>query len=120
MLNLNSGDSMNKTNLSNDKCGSCNNLTPVLSPSQRLELQTQLQGWSIVEGHHLQKRWSFKNFAKPLKFVLAISELAEKEGHHPNINFGWGYVELTLWTHAINGLSRNDFVLAAKIDNLLK
>ena len=111
---------MTKTSLSNDRCEACNNLTPTLSPLQILELQTQLQGWAIVDRHHLQKRWDFKNFAKPLKFVLAISELAEKEGHHPNINFGWGYVELTVWTHAINGLSRNDFILAAKIDNLRK
>lgn len=109
---------MTKMNLSNNNCEACNKLTPKLSSEQIFELQTQLQGWSVVKGHHLQKRWDFKNFAKPLKFVTVISELAEKEGHHPNISFGWGYVEVTIWTHAIDGLSRNDFILAAKIDTL--
>lgn len=109
---------MTKMNLSNDHCEACNKLTPGLSPLQILELQTQLQDWDVVKRHHLQKRWYFKNFARPLKFVTTISELAEKEGHHPNISFGWGYVEVTIWTHAIGGLSRNDFILAAKIDTL--
>src|SRR3989344_7464252 len=98
------------TDLSKNNCEACNNLTPKLSFSKIKELLSQLQGWNVVEEYHLQKRWKFQNFAKPLEFVTAISELSEKEGHNPNINFGWGYVEITIWTHAINGLSKNDFI----------
>ncbi len=104
--------------LSKSSCEACNKMTPKLSLDQAKELLGQLQEWKLDENNHLQKRWSFQNFMKPLKFVMAISEIAEKERHHPNINFGWGYVEVTIWTHAINGLSRNDFILAAKIDTL--
>lgn len=109
---------MNKKDLSNRNCEACNNLTPKLSSGQAIELLKQLSGWGIVEEYHLQKRWKFKNFADPLKFVLVVSGIAEKEGHHPDIKFGWGFVEITIWTHAIDGLSMNDFILAAKIDSL--
>ncbi len=107
--------------LSNSKCEACNKLTPKLSLDQTKELLGQLQGWKLDENNHLQKRWSFKNFASSKKFVDAISEIAEapEVRHHPNITFGWGFVEVTTWTHAINGLSRNDFILAAKIDTIV-
>ena len=105
--------------LANNNCIACNNLTPRLSAEEADHLLTQTQGWEIINGHHLFKKWGFENFIKPLKIVNAIAELAEKEGHHPNINFGWGFLEITIWTHAINGLSKNDFILAAKIDEVL-
>ena len=108
------------TELLNDKCEACNNLTPKLSPAQAHDLLGQLKEWTIIEDHHLTKRWEFKNFAKPLKLVNAIAELAEREGHHPNISFGWGYLEIKIWTHVIDGLSKNDFILATKIDNLIQ
>lgn len=66
----------------------------------------------------IQKKFKFKNFKEALSFVNRVGEIAESEGHHPDINFGWGKVQLTLYTHAIGGLSENDFILAAKIDKI--
>lgn len=110
---------MNKENLSNRSCEACNNLTIRLTYNHALKLVEKLSGWHITaEERYLRRKWKFKNFTDPLKFVLAVSEIAEKEGHHPDINFGWGYVEITIWTHAIKGLSINDFILAAKINAL--
>ncbi|MDZ4244277.1 MAG: 4a-hydroxytetrahydrobiopterin dehydratase [Candidatus Doudnabacteria bacterium] len=75
--------------------------------------------WKIVEnGKKIRREFKFKNFQSALDFVNKIGEIAESEGHHPDIQFGWGYAIITLWTHAINGLFENDFILAAKIDRL--
>ena len=106
------------TNLLQNMCEACNNLTPRLNDIEVAELLSKINGWDVIEGHHLYKRWTFRNFTKPLRLVLAISKLAEEEGHHPNISFGWGFIEVTIWTHVINGLSKNDFILAAKIDDI--
>lgn len=106
------------TNLSSSTCEACNHLTPKLTPDQITELLSQLQGWEVANGTHIAKEWKFKDFARALKFVNAIGVIAEQEGHHPNISFGWGYVDIMLTTHAIVGLSKNDFILAAKIDQL--
>lgn len=69
-----------------------------------------------MENHHIVREWKFSDFTLALKAVDAIGAIAETEGHHPDIRFGWGYLEVTLYTHAIDGLFRNDFVMAAKID----
>jgi len=76
------------------------------------------EGWKVVEQHHLEKEYKFKNFRLALDFVNKIGELAEAQGHHPDIYLAWGRVKVKLWTHKINGLHTNDFVLAAKIDKL--
>ncbi len=81
-------------------------------------LRKEIPDWEVVEGH-LKRRFTFKNFADALLFVNKVGALAESEGHHPDISFGWGYVEITLFTHAMQGLSENDFILAAKIDKLM-
>lgn len=78
----------------------------------------QLQGWNVIHEHHLQRDYKFTNFSDALRFVNRIGEIAEAEGHHPDIIFGWGYAEIKIWTHAIDGLSESDFILAAKIDAL--
>jgi 4a-hydroxytetrahydrobiopterin dehydratase len=106
------------TDLSNNKCEACNHLTPKLTAEQAGELLTQLRDWTITSGDRLTKRWKFTDFAEALKFVNAVGVIAEEEGHHPDISFGWGYAEVTLTTHAIQGLSKNDFIMAAKIDLL--
>ena len=72
----------------------------------------------MVEGHHLMRRYSFRNFRDALGLANRIGEVAEGQGHHPDLGIGWGYVEVRVWTHAIDGLSLNDFVLAAKVDEL--
>ncbi len=82
------------------------------------EFLPQLNGWKAVRDHHLLKRYEFENFLEAQRFVARIGRLAEKHGHHPDICFGWGYAEIKIWTHKIDGLSESDFILAAKIDAL--
>jgi 4a-hydroxytetrahydrobiopterin dehydratase len=76
----------------------------------------QLPGWEVIEEHHLSKDYKFPNFRDALRFVNCAGEVAEREGHHPDITFGWGYARVKIYTHAIDGLSESDFILAAKID----
>jgi len=83
-------------------------------------LSTQLAGnWSVVDEHHLEKVYEFKNFRDALAFTNRIGELAEAHNHHPDIELAWGRVKLTIWTHKIKGLSETDFIWAAKADQLL-
>ena len=79
---------------------------------------SQLDGWEVVRAHHLRKAYTFQNFRNALAFVNRVGELAEQQGHHPDIAFGWGHAALTIWTHTIDGLTESDFILAAKIDAL--
>jgi 4a-hydroxytetrahydrobiopterin dehydratase len=79
---------------------------------------TQLENWEVIQDHHLKKVYKFKDFRETLDFVTRVGELAEQQGHHPDICFGWGKAEITIWTHKIDGLTESDFVLAAKIDRL--
>ena len=106
------------TNLANKTCVPCNAETPHLAGDELAALAAEVPGWEVVEGHHLRHRYSFRNFRDALRFVNRVGELAEGQGHHPDIGFGWGYAEVRVWTHAIDGLSQNDFVLAAKVDAL--
>ena len=82
------------------------------------DLLKQLSGWEVAGEHHLRKEYNFKNFREALDFVNRVGALAEEQGHHPDICFGWGKAEITIWTHKIDGLTESDFILAAKIDNL--
>jgi 4a-hydroxytetrahydrobiopterin dehydratase len=75
-------------------------------------------GWQVIDDHHLKKEYRFTDFAEALAFTNRVGELAESVGHHPDIELGWGRVELTLWTHKIDGLFETDFVFAAKADAL--
>jgi len=74
------------------------------------------RGWEIIEEHHLEKNYFFKNFKEALAFINIIGAIAEEEGHHPNIFLAWGKVTLQIWTHKIDGLTENDFILAAKVE----
>jgi 4a-hydroxytetrahydrobiopterin dehydratase len=81
------------------------------------ELSGELgKDWHVVNGHHLEKDYSFPDFRQALAFTNRVGELAEKENHHPDIYLTWGKVGLKIWTHNIDGLSENDFILAAKAD----
>jgi 4a-hydroxytetrahydrobiopterin dehydratase len=82
------------------------------------ELQQQLPDWSVIEAHHIEKSFRFPNFKSALVFVNRIGDVAEEQGHHPDICFGWGNVKVTLYTHKIAGLTESDFILAAKVDQL--
>ena len=104
--------------LSSKQCVPCRGGVPPLRGDEIQPLLTQLNGWEVVLQHHLKKNYGFSNFAEALKFVNRVGELAEDQGHHPDICFGWGKVEVTIWTHKIDGLTESDFILAAKIDEL--
>ena len=106
------------TSLAQNKCEACSGLTPKLTPQELADYSSQVTGWDVREGHHMVKSWKFENFAEALERVNAIGAIAEEEGHHPDIRFGWGYLEVTLFTHEMNSLSKNDFIMAAKIDLL--
>src|SRR5262249_46520117 len=71
-------------------------------------------GWQVVNEHHLEKEFKFKDFREALEFTNKVGELAEAQGHHPDIYLTWGKVKITIWTHKIDGLTESDFVLAAK------
>jgi 4a-hydroxytetrahydrobiopterin dehydratase len=74
--------------------------------------------WQLIEEHHIEKQYKFKNFKDALEFVNKVGQLAEQQGHHPDIYLAWGGVKLQLWTHKIKGLHESDFILAAKADRL--
>ncbi len=88
------------------------------SPVLITKLQAELEGWEVVNEHHLRKEYKFKDFKETQTFVNRVADLAEEQWHHPDICFGWGRAEVTIWTHKIDGLTESDFILAAKIDML--
>lgn len=109
-------------NLSQKKCIPCQSETPPLKGNHLQEMYLQLgenkRNWNVIEEHHLEKTFSFKDFKEALDFTNKVGELAEQENHHPDILLSWGKVKITLFTHKINGLSESDFILAAKIGEL--
>jgi len=104
------------TDLANQSCVPCQGGVPPLSKSSVDTLLTELDGWAIHEGHHLTKSFTFEDFEQALAFVNRVGEIAEHQAHHPNILLTWGRVTLDIWTHKIDGLTKSDFVLAAKAD----
>jgi 4a-hydroxytetrahydrobiopterin dehydratase len=104
--------------LSSKECVPCRGGVPPLQGEGIAKLLPELSGWEVVNGHHLKKNYKFADFRESLAFVNRVGELAEEQGHHPDICFGWGQAEISIWTHKINGLTESDFILAAKIDNL--
>ena len=102
--------------LSEKHCVPCHDGVPRLTVEETGPLLAQLTGWEVVGGHHLSKEYEFKNFADALAFVNRVGRVAEAEGHHPDVSFGWGYARVEIHTHAIDGLSESDFILAARID----
>lgn len=106
--------------LTGKKCVPCEGGIPKLTPEQAEELRGAIPGWKIVQGgERIRREWVVKNFKAGMAFFNAITDLAEAEGHHPDLHLvGYRNVAIELWTHAIGGLSENDFVLAAKIDQI--
>jgi 4a-hydroxytetrahydrobiopterin dehydratase len=104
--------------LAERQCVPCRGGVPPLKGDEILAFSDQLNGWQVVNQHHLQKSYTFRDFRESLAFVDRVGKLAEEQGHHPDICFGWGKAEVTIWTHKIDGLTESDFVLAAKIDKL--
>ncbi|MCG3119857.1 MAG: putative pterin-4-alpha-carbinolamine dehydratase [bacterium] len=104
--------------LAEKTCVPCRGGVPPLKGAELQKLSRQVQGWNVVEEHHVAKEFKFPDFRTALAFVNKVGELAEAQGHHPDIYLAWGKVEVTIWTHKINGLTESDFILAAKIDQL--
>ncbi len=105
--------------LSQEDCVPCHGGLPPLEMSEIETLLPEVPGWRLAaDPTQIMRGWRFPDFATALDFVVAIGGVAEAAGHHPEITFGWGHVEVSLYTHAIGGLQRADFVLAAKIDAL--
>jgi 4a-hydroxytetrahydrobiopterin dehydratase len=102
------------------ECVPCKGGVP---PLTREEIEPYLadldSGWEVVDGHHLEKEYRFKNFREALAFTNRVGELAEQVGHHPDIELAWGRVKLTVFTHKIGGLHEADFVFAAKAEAVL-
>jgi len=103
--------------LTQKKCKSCEGNESPLSLEEANKLFEQISSWDLKD-EHVYKKFKFKNFKEAMEFVNKIANIAEQEGHHPDISIHWNIVEIELWTHAIKGLSENDFILAAKIDEL--
>ena len=104
--------------LASRMCVPCQGGVPPLRGEAITPLLKQLSGWEVVNEHHLSKEYKFSSFRAALAFVNRIGEVAEAEGHHPDIHLSWGQVGVQIWTHKLDGLSESDFVLAAKIDEL--
>ncbi len=105
-------------NLAGKQCVPCRGGVPPLQGRELEELKVQVPGWDVVMGHHLVRSYSFPDFRGALEFTNRVGELAEREGHHPDLYLSWGKVEVKIWTHKIDGLTESDFILAAKIDQL--
>ena len=107
------------SDLAQRSCEPCRGGTPPLRGDRLQELRAQLHDdWQVVGEHHLERTWRTRDFRPALELTNRIGELAEREQHHPDLELGWGRVKVVLFTHKIDGLSDNDFILAAKIDAL--
>jgi 4a-hydroxytetrahydrobiopterin dehydratase len=108
------------TDLASKQCVPCRGGVPPLKGAQLDALARELNNdWRIVDEHHLEKEYRFKDFREALDFTIRVGELAEEQHHHPDIYLAWGKVRLTIWTHKIDGLTESDFVFAAKTDKQL-
>jgi 4a-hydroxytetrahydrobiopterin dehydratase len=99
-------------------CVPCRGGVPPLKGAELEKLSRELPDWKIVNEHHITRSFSFPDFREALAFVNRVGELAEEQGHHPDIFLAWGKAEVTIWTHKIDGLTESDFILGAKIDRL--
>tara|TARA_Y100000310_G_scaffold77300_1_gene73928 strand:+ start:542 stop:967 length:426 start_codon:yes stop_codon:yes gene_type:complete len=110
------------SDLQNKKCVPCEGGISALDLSEIHKYQKKVDGWNVKPNekkiYFLEKDFKFKNFLESQNFVNKVGEISEQEGHHPNISFGWGYAKITITTHAIEGLSEKDFILAAKINQI--
>ena len=110
------------SDLLNKKCVPCEGGVPALDISEIHKYQKKVDGWSVSKNekniYFLEKRFNFKNFLESQDFVNEVGKIAEEEGHHPDLWFGWGYARIKIFTHAIKGLAESDFILAAKIDKI--
>ena len=106
------------TELADKQCVPCKGGVPPLRGKELEKFQAVVPQWTVTNEHHLHREFRFPDFKQALEFVNQVGEIAESQGHHPDILLKWGKVEVTLWTHKIDGLTESDFIMAAKIDRL--
>ena len=112
------GDNMG---LYKKKCIPCEGNTPTLNDDQIKSLMMEIDSdWRVLNSHHLKREFKFDDFQKALDFVNVVGGICENTGHHPNFEFGWGFVIILIWTHKIDGLTESDFILASIIDQSVK
>jgi 4a-hydroxytetrahydrobiopterin dehydratase len=104
------------TQLADRSCVPCRGGAPPLTTAAIAPLLAQLDGWRVVDTHHLEKTYRLRNFAAGLELVNRIGAVAEEQQHHPDLFLSWAHVRVMIWTHKIDGLTESDFVLAAKCD----
>lgn len=105
--------------MAGESCAPCRGGVPPLTHDEIEPLLSELgNGWRVVDDHHVSKEFTFADFLSALAFTNRIGEIAEREGHHPDIQLSWGRVGISIWTHKIDGLTRSDFILAAKIERI--
>ena len=102
------------------KCVPCEGGTPSLEYNEIHKYLKKVDGWDVKKNekknYYIEKKFNFKNFIESQKFINIVGNISENEGHHPDISFGWGYAIIKIYTHSVEGLSENDFILASKID----
>ncbi len=107
------------TDLAEMECVPCRGGVPPLAGDDLKLIHERLgSSWNLVGEHHIEKEYTFPDFKEALAFTNRVGELAERQGHHPDIHLAWGKVKVEIWTHKIDGLTESDFILAAKIDKL--
>ncbi len=108
--------------LHNKKCIACDGSIPAFDIEEIHKYLKKVDGWDVLQdkekNYYIQKEFKFSNYLESEKFVVSVGKIAEIEGHHPDIIFGWGYAKIKISTHAIKGLAESDFILAAKIDKI--
>ncbi len=108
---------MSTAELAKNACIPCKGGVPPLAGDALTEMHAKLgNGWQLINGHHLEKEYEFKNFADALTFTNKVGAIAEEQNHHPDILTSWGKTKVTIWTHKIDGLTESDFFFAAKCD----
>ena len=110
------------SDLLNKKCVPCEGRILPFDINEIHKYQKKVDGWDVKENekkiYFLEKNFDFKNFMHSQNFIIKVGKISEQENHHPDISYGWGYAKILITTHAIEGLSENDFILAAKIDQI--
>jgi 4a-hydroxytetrahydrobiopterin dehydratase len=106
--------------LASQNCVPCRGGVPPMKGVELQRIQPLVPQWTVVNEHHITRTFTFPDFKQALDFVNRVGEIAEHQGHHPDILLAWGKAEITLWTHKIDGLTQSDFIMAAKIDQLSK
>ena len=110
------------TDLANKNCIPCEGGIPAFDISEIHKYLKKINDWEVIQNkeknYYIEKQFKFKDYISSENFVLEVGKIAEQEGHHPDISFGWGYAKIKISTHAIKGLAESDFILAAKIDKI--